>query len=224
MKLRRLLFVIVALGVSVAMTGCGASNMVKDTAIGAGAGALLGGIIGHAAGNTAAGAIIGGAVGGTAGAVIGHNMDKQAEEMQKNLDNAKVERVGESGINITLDSGILFAVGSDKLQASAKKAIEKLANILVKYPDTNILVEGDTDNTGSREGNQKLSERRAKAVADYAISLGVASSRITTVGKGDTNPVAPNTTVEGRAKNRRVEIGVVANEKMKEDAKAGNLN
>lgn len=205
-----------------AWAGCGASNTVKGGAIGTGAGALIGGIIGHAAGSTTTGAIIGGVVGGTAGALIGHNMDKQAEELKK-IEDAKVERVGE-GINITFDSGILFAVNSASLQPKAKESVQKLADVLKKYPDTNVIIEGNTDNTGSEELNQKLSEKRAKAVSDYVTTLGVSSSRLTTVGKGESNPVATNDTPEGRAKNRRVEIGIVANEKMKNDAATGKLN
>ncbi|MCU7490785.1 MAG: OmpA family protein [Ignavibacteria bacterium] len=205
-----------------AWAGCGASNTVKGGAIGTGAGALIGGIIGHAAGSTTTGAIIGGVVGGTAGALIGHNMDKQAEELKK-IEDAKVERVGE-GINITFDSGILFAVNSASLQPKAKESVQKLADVLKKYPDTNVIIEGNTDNTGSEALNQKLSEKRAKAVSDYVTTLGVSSSRLTTVGKGESNPVASNDTPEGRAKNRRVEIGIVANEKMKNDAATGKLN
>lgn len=204
-----------------AWAGCGASNAVKGGAIGTGAGALIGGIIGHATGSTTTGAIIGGVVGGTAGVLIGHNMDKQAEELKK-IEDAKVERVGE-GINITFDSGILFAVNSASLQPKAKESVQKLADVLKKYPDTNVIIEGNTDNTGSEELNQKLSEKRAKAVSDYVTTLGVSSSRLTTVGKGESNPVASNDTPEGRSKNRRVEIGIVANEKMKNDAANGNL-
>lgn len=222
MKTGRTLLTIVTICLSLSLVGCGASNALKGGAIGAGAGAVIGGLIGHATGSTATGAIIGGAVGGTAGAIIGHNMDKQAEEMKKNIENAKVERVGE-GINITFDAGILFAVNSSSLQPAAKESVKKLAEILNKYPDTNIMIDGNTDNTGKKEYNQKLSERRAKAVADYAIGLGVASSRITTIGNGDNKPVATNDTPEGRQKNRRVEVAIVANEKMKNDAATGKL-
>ena len=149
-------------------------------------------------------------------------MDKQAEELKK-IENAKVERVGE-GINITFDSGILFATGKSNLTAEAKASVKKLAEILVKYPDTNVMITGNTDNQGSDEMNQKLSEKRAEAVSNYAVSLGVLKSRLTTVGNGEANPVASNDTADGRAKNRRVEIGIVANEKMKADAQNGRLN
>lgn len=208
--------------VSLLFTGCDASNAVKGGAIGAAAGGVVGGVIGKVAGNTTLGAIIGAAVGGTAGALIGHNMDKQAEEIQNDIAGAKVERVGE-GIKITFDSGILFQTSSSKLEAQAKANIEKLSKILNKYPDTNILVVGFTDSTGKEDFNMKLSEQRAKSVVDYAVSLGVNASRFTYKGLGPQEPVASNDTPEGRQANRRVEIAVFANEKLKEAAEKGLL-
>lgn len=202
--------------------GCSASNTLKGGAIGAGAGGVLGAVIGKAAGNTAVGAIIGAAVGGTAGALIGHYMDKQAEEMQQDIQGAKVERVGE-GIKITFDSGILFDKASSALKPDAKTNINKLATILQKYPDTNILVEGHTDSDGSETYNQTLSEKRADAVATYAKAQGVAASRFTTMGYGESQPVASNDTVEGKAKNRRVEVAIFANDDLKKAAEKGNL-
>lgn len=208
--------------VSILVSGCGASKAVQGGAIGVAAGGVLGGVIGKVAGNTTLGAIIGAAVGGTAGALIGHHMDKQAEEMQKDIDNAKVERVGE-GIKITFDSGILFATNSSKLEAQAKVNIDKLAKILNKYPDTNIFVAGHTDITGKLDLNMKLSEQRAKSVVDYATSLGVSTSRFSMQGLGPNEPVATNDTPEGRQANRRVEVAVFANEKLKEAAEKGML-
>jgi outer membrane protein OmpA-like peptidoglycan-associated protein len=205
------------------VTGCGWSNKAKGGAIGAGAGGVAGGVIGRAQGHTALGAIIGAAVGGTAGALIGNHMDKQAEEMRRDMQNAKIERVGE-GIKITFDSGILFAIDSYQLQSTATANIESLVRVLNKYPDTNILVEGDTDNTGSDDYNLRLSERRAQSVADYQKSLGVAGSRISTVGLGESNPVASNDTEDGRRQNRRVEVAIFANEDLKKAAKDGRLN
>ena len=224
MKTKMYLVMVVAICISTALLmGCGASKAVQGGAIGAAGGAVVGGVIGHAAGNTAAGAIIGAAVGGTAGALIGHHMDKQAEEMRRDLQNAKIERVGE-GIKITFDSGILFDVNSAELQPVAKQNIEDLSRVLNKYPDTNVLIEGDTDNTGTEEYNQKLSERRAQAVADYHKLMGVAGSRISTVGLGETNPIASNETEAGRQQNRRVEIAIFANDKMKAAAERGELD
>jgi outer membrane protein OmpA-like peptidoglycan-associated protein len=215
---------IIALFVSVVFmqSGCASSNKVKGGAIGAGAGGAVGAIIGKQYGNTAAGAILGAAVGGTAGALIGRNMDKQAAEIEKNVKDAKVERVGE-GIKITFESGILFKTDSSTLQPKAKENVEKLSETLKKNPDTNILIEGHTDSDGSEEYNMKLSERRAQAVKDYLKSLGVSSSRLTTKGYGETQPVADNSTAEGKQANRRVEIAVMANENMKKAAEEGNL-
>lgn len=222
MKLKYFLPVVLSLSMF-AMLGCGASNAVKGGAIGTAAGGVVGGVIGHQYDNTALGAIIGAVVGGTAGVLIGKNMDKQAEEMRREVENAEIERVGE-GIKVTFDSGILFEFDSAELQPEAKKNIQSMADVLRKYPNSDILIEGDTDNTGSDEYNQKLSERRARAVADYQQSLGVSGSRIKTIGLGESNPVASNDSEDGRRQNRRVEIAVYANDDLKRAAEKGTLN
>ena len=201
---------------------CGASNTVKGGVIGGVGGAVVGGVIGNQFGNTALGAVIGAAVGGTAGALIGNNMDKQAEEMEKELEDAKVERVGE-GILISFDSGILFGYDSSTLQPEAKANISKLADILKKYPDSNILVTGHTDSDGSENYNQTLSEKRAQSVSDYTMYKGIISSRLSTVGLGETEPVASNDTADGKQLNRRVEIAIYASEEMKAAAERGEL-
>lgn len=223
MKSKMNIFVGVTLVVSIViMVGCGANNALKGGGIGAGVGGVAGGVIGNQFGNTAIGAIIGAAVGGTTGALIGRHMDRQAEEMRQDIENAKIERVGE-GIKITFDSGILFKIDSSELQSAAKSNIESLAKILNKYPDTNILIEGDTDNTGTEAYNQKLSERRAQAVADYQRNLSVDGSRISILGLGESNPIAANDTAYGREQNRRVEVAIFANDKLKKAAENGNL-
>lgn len=200
----------------------GMSKTTKGGVIGGGAGAVIGGIVGNRMGNTAAGAIIGAAVGGATGAVIGRRMDKQAEELEKSMEGAKVERVGEA-IRINFDSGILFAVNSAELSAGAKRDIDRLAETLQKYDGTNIIIEGHTDNTGSRELNQSLSERRAASVASYARMRGVDSSRMQAKGYAFDQPIAENTTEEGRQQNRRVEIIIVASEELKKAAESGEL-
>ncbi len=197
--------------------GCSSSKTVKGGVIGAGAGAVIGGIIGNAAGNTAVGAIIGAAVGGTAGALIGRYMDKQAEEIRRDIKNARVERIGE-GIKITFDSGLLFETNSSRLSSASEGNIRELAKILSKYDDTDILVEGHTDSTGSKEYNQKLSEQRADAVANFTKGQGVKGSRFTTFGYGETQPLSPNSTTTGRQANRRVEIAIMANDDLKDAA------
>ncbi|MGE5465517.1 MAG: OmpA family protein [Syntrophothermus sp.] len=208
---------------SLLSSGCNASKTVKGGAIGAGVGGVIGGAIGKHYGNTAAGAILGAAIGGTAGALIGNYMDKQAEEMKKDLAGAKIERIGE-GIKITFPSGILFATNSSTLQQSAKDDIQRLSKILNKYKDTNVLIEGHTDSDGSDEYNQKLSERRAAAVADFTRGNGVDGSRLQTVGYGESQPVAPNDNAVDKQKNRRVEIAVYANDKLKAAAENGELH
>lgn len=202
--------------------GCNASKALKGGAIGAGTGAVVGGIIGSRSDNTAQGAIIGAAIGGAAGAVIGKYMDKQAEELQKEMDNATVERVGE-GIKVTMNSGILFDFDSFALKTQAREDLISMAKVLNKYPDTKLLVEGHTDNIGRAAYNQKLSEQRAASVADFLKSNQVSSDRISQVGHGMDMPVADNSTDAGRRLNRRVEIVIIADEKLKEAAEKGTL-
>lgn len=217
------ILLISALALSVFIYSCGTSNAVKGGVIGGVAGGVVGGVIGHQSGNTALGAIIGAAVGGTAGALIGNYMDEQAEEMERDIAGAKIERVGE-GIKITFDSGIMFETNSSTLQPAAKTNISELAVILNKYPDTNILVTGHTDSDGTEQYNQTLSEKRAKSVSDYAMGQGVSSSRLSIIGLGETEPIATNETSEGKQLNRRVEIAIFANEDLKEAAENGEIN
>ena len=200
-----------------ASTGCSWNNAAKGGAIGAGAGGAAGAAIGHQSGNTAVGAIIGAAVGGATGALIGNEMDKRAAEMRKDIEGARIERIGE-GIKITFDSGLLFDFDKSNLRPQAKTNVESLATVLNKYDDTDIVVEGDTDNTGSEDYNVQLSERRAQSVTSYLVSLGVTGSRISQIGMGETNPVASNGTDYGRQQNRRVEVAIFANDKLKKAA------
>lgn len=197
-----------------------ATKTQKGTVIGSAAGGTIGAIIGKKAGNTAVGAIIGGAIGGTAGALIGRKMDRQAEELKQTIPNAEVIREGE-GIIVKFDSGILFDVNQTALKAAARTNIESLATSLKNNPETIVTIVGHTDATGTDEYNQKLSERRAEAVKSYAIAQGISGSRLNTQGRGETEPIEDNTTEDGRSKNRRVEIVIVANEKMKAEAKSG---
>ena len=196
-----------------------ATKTQKGAVIGAAAGGTIGAIIGKRAGNTAVGAIIGGAVGGTAGAVIGRKMDRQAEEIKQTVPNAEVIREGE-GIIVKFDSGILFDVDQSALKGAARTNIESLATSLKNNPQTNILIVGHTDATGTDAYNYKLSERRAASVKSYAVNQGIASSRLTTEGRGETEPISDNTSDTGKSQNRRVEIVIVANEAMKTEARS----
>jgi outer membrane protein OmpA-like peptidoglycan-associated protein len=198
------------------------SKSQKGTYIGAAGGAAAGAAIGKAAGNTAMGAILGAAVGGAAGYGIGRYMDKQAEELRRDLEGAEIERVGE-GIKITFRNGIQFAVNSSQLSEASRTNLDNLAETLKKYKDTNVLVEGHTDITGSHDYNMELSEDRAESVAAYLESLGVAKKRTTTEGYGPDQPVADNNTDYGRQQNRRVEVAIFANEKLKKKAEKGEL-
>jgi outer membrane protein OmpA-like peptidoglycan-associated protein len=221
-KLRDIILIAAVASLAFFSFSCSTSNAVKGGVIGGVGGAVVGGIVGNELGNTAMGAIIGAAVGGTAGVLIGNHMDKQAAEMEKDIEGAKIERVGE-GIKITFDSGILFGFDSSTLQPEAKTNISKLAVILKKYPDTNILIAGYTDSDGSEKYNQTLSEQRAKAVSDYSMYQGISSSRLSALGLGETEPVSSNDTEYGKALNRRVEIAIFANEELKAAAERGEL-
>jgi outer membrane protein OmpA-like peptidoglycan-associated protein len=193
------------------------SKTKQGAVIGAGSGAVVGGLIGKAAGSTIVGAILGAAVGGAAGAYIGRYMDKQAAEMQKDLEGAKVERIGE-GIKITFDSGLLFDVDKSTLRDTSQANLVDLARILNKYPDTNILLEGHTDSSGAEDYNLKLSKERAEAVAFFLAEHEVSSSRFSVKGYGEVQPIATNDTEEGRQQNRRVDVAIMANDKLKKAA------
>jgi len=199
-----------------------ANDKQKGAVIGATGGAVIGGVIGNnvGEGNTALGAIIGGVVGGAAGAYIGNRMDEQAKQIEEEIPGAEVERVGE-GINVTFDetSGVFFDTEKYNINAQSGEALNRLANIFKEYPDSNILIEGHTDSTGADAYNLTLSKNRAQAVTDYLRNKGVSSGRMNTKWYGETQPKYDNSTVEGRAKNRRVELAIVANEELIEEAK-----
>ncbi len=201
------------------MAGCKSMNKTqKGAAVGTAGGAAVGAVIGKASGNTALGAIIGATVGGVTGAVIGRKMDKQAEEIKNEVPGVKVERV-EEGIVVEFSSEILFGFDRSDLTADAKSKLSDLSKVLTKYPDTDIEIQGHTDNKGTDAYNMRLSERRANSVSAYLRTLNVAASRISIKGFGESAPEYTNETDEGRSQNRRVEFLITANEKMKEEAR-----
>ena len=208
----------------VAFTAVGCStwenmgNRERGAVIGAGGGAVAGGVIGNQVGNTAAGAIIGAAIGGAAGAIIGHQMDQQAEELD-DIAGADVQRVGE-GIVVTFDSGILFDFDSDALKTNARSNLSELAASLQRHPDVDVMIVGHTDATGTDDYNMNLSYRRANSAAQYLQQQGVASSRIETAGRGESEPIASNDDEAGRAENRRVEVAIFASEDLQDEARA----
>jgi hypothetical protein len=206
------------------LSGCGLSNTAKGAGIGAGAGAIIGAGVGRVAGNTALGAIIGGVVGGTAGALIGKKMDKQKKELEEQVKNAKIESVNEGqAIRVTFDSGILFATNSSTLSSTSQNSLRSFAANLKANSQTDMLIIGHTDNTGSDRINDPLSLNRASSVRSFLSAQGVDSSRMRVDGKGSHEPVADNSTASGRKENRRVEVYIIPNKAMVEAAQNGTL-
>ena len=220
---------------AVVMSMAGGCNTVKKTnkaqrgaVIGAAAGGVIGGVIGNNVGNgnTVLGVIIGSVVGGVAGGVIGNKMDKQAEKIKNEIPGAEVQRVGE-GIIVTFSEknpdgskmGVYFDFDKSEITPNSKLALNKLIQIFKEYPETNLLVEGHTDDKGADTYNLTLSERRAMAVGNYLKANNISASRLTINWYGETQPKVENTTDANRADNRRVEFAITANEKMKEEAR-----
>ncbi|NJX14142.1 OmpA family protein [Tamlana crocina] len=220
------IFMLVAV-LAISFTNCkavqNANNKQKGAVIGATGGAILGAIIGNnvgKGGNGELGAVIGGVVGGTAGVLIGNKMDKQAQKIEEEIPGAEVERV-DDGIVVTFDesSGVYFDTNKYSINSASQATLNKLIGVFKEYPDTNILVVGHTDSQGAEEYNMTLSKNRAYAVTNYLSNNGISSGRLTTNWFGETQPMHDNSTAEGRAKNRRVNVAILPNEKMIEEAK-----
>ena len=220
------------------LSGCNVNNATKGGIIGGSGGAALGAIVGQLIGkdgkSTAIGAAIGTAVGTTAGVIIGKKMDK-AKAAAEAVANAQVQEItdanGLKAVQVTFDSGILFATGSATLSSTAKSSLAQFAtNVLIPNPDMDVAIQGHTDNTGFKgvksaqenaDRNQQLSLNRANSVSSYLTSLGVPASQIKAVeGLGQTSPVADNSTAAGKAKNRRVEVFIYASQEMIDAANA----
>ncbi len=196
-------------------TGCESMNRTqKGTLTGSAVGAGLGALIGKRSGHTGRGALIGGAVGALSGGLVGNYMDRQAVALAAVADTS---REGD-GIIVTMKDKILFDVDSATLKPASLSSVDKIAGVLTQYPKTTITVAGHTDSTGKADYNHRLSERRANAVKFALAERGVTSDRITAVGFGPERPVGPNTTPDGRAENRRVELHIVPNEELKQEA------
>lgn len=198
-----------------------ANNKQKGAVIGAAGGAVIGGVIGNnvGKGNTVLGAIIGGVVGGVAGGYIGDRMDRQAERIEEEVPGAVVNRVGE-GINVTFteDAGVYFDTNKSAVKGTSATTLDKLAGIFKEYPKSVILIEGHTDSAGPEDYNMNLSKSRAVSVTNYLVSQGISADRFTTKWYGENQPKADNATAEGKAQNRRVELGIIASEALKEEA------
>jgi outer membrane protein OmpA-like peptidoglycan-associated protein len=176
---------------------------------GAAAGAIVGAVIGNQGGNNRTGAVVGAAAGAAIGAAIGHRMDKQQQELQQ-IQGVEVSRPSEGEISVNLTNDILFDFNSSSLRPQSQQTLRDLASNFRNYPDEQVTVEGHTDSVGTPSYNQTLSEQRASSVSNYLASEGVPSSRITSIGYGETRPKATNDTPEGRQLNRRVEIHIRA--------------
>ena len=212
--------VVVVVVAAIALSSCATLSKKSEGAmIGAGVGGAVGAVVGNQTGSTARGAIVGAVVGGAAGAIIGHQMDQQAKELKQNIAGATVERVGE-GIQVTFASGLLYDIDSDHVRPEAASNLRNLAASLEKHPNTDLLIVGHTDSTGTSEYNQGLSERRARSTSAYLTAQGVRASRLRTSGRGEAEPVAANATEAGRQLNRRVEVAIFANA----DARAASGN
>jgi outer membrane protein OmpA-like peptidoglycan-associated protein len=175
----------------------------ERTAIGAGGGAAVGAGVGALAGGWE-GAAIGALVGGVAGGAIGNYLDKQQQELQAVADARRTE----TGILINLKSSLLFTTDSAVLRPAAVEQIAQLGDVLAKYPDDRIRIQGHTDSSGSPAHNEELSLRRAEAVRDVLASRGVNSQQMLVEGLGAAQPIADNSSPEGRAQNRRVELHI----------------
>lgn len=217
---------------AISLTNCkavqNANNKQKGAVIGAAGGAVIGAIIGNnvgKGGNGELGAVIGGVVGGTAGVIIGNQMDKQAQKIEEEIPGAKVERIDDA-IVLTFDesSGVYFATEQYNINMASQTTLNKLSSVFLEYPNTNILVVGHTDSAGSEAYNMTLSKNRAYAVTNYLINKGLSTGRFTTNWFGETQPMYDNSTAEGRAKNRRVNVAILPNQKMIDDAKKQATN
>jgi outer membrane protein OmpA-like peptidoglycan-associated protein len=209
-------FLTLLIVVSFLAVGCAApqNNQEKGTRYGAAGGAVAGALLGQAIGGNTTSTLIGVGVGALAGGVIGNqvgkNMDEQEAAMRRELaavDAANIQRTADV-LAVTFKSDYLFAVGSANLNAGAFNEISRVSRVLNQYPDTSIQIAGHTDSTGSEQTNQVLSETRADNVKNALVGQGVHPNRITTLGFGESSPIADNSNEGGRQLNRRVVITI----------------
>lgn len=210
---------IVAVSVVLLASACSTVNpytqekQTSKAAQGAGIGAAAGAVIGLLTkGDKLQNALIGAGVGAMAGGGAGYYMDVQEAKLRQKLQGTGVS-VTRSGNNITLNmpGNITFASNSADLNGSFFPVLDSVGLVLKEYDKSVVEVAGHTDNTGSKELNQGLSERRASTVANYLQSRGLNSKRFIVVGAADAHPVASNSTPQGRQQNRRVELTIVPN-------------
>jgi outer membrane protein OmpA-like peptidoglycan-associated protein len=195
------------------VTGCANSDM-SNTQKGAAIGAVAGALLGKGTGDHDKSRYVwGAAVGALAGAAIGNYMDQQEQEFRDELAGSGVEVIREGDtIRLQLPGAITFATNSASISQGFYPVLTDVVKVLNKYEKTTLVIEGHTDNTGSLEYNQTLSLNRANAVRNHFMGNGVDQRRLTTMGFGPTQPVADNSTDDGRQLNRRVELRIVPNQ------------
>jgi len=222
------LFIFVCI-TALAFAGC-ATQTGTGAAVGTGLGAAVGAAAGQAIGrdtsSTLIGAAIGAAVGGLTGTAIGHYMDKQEQSMRQAIANSEAASVQREQavlaeaksdstkktvdvLTVTFKSDYLFNVNSSALLPGAYDEVQRVAKVLTQYPETDIQIAGHTDSTGSEDYNQKLSVNRAESVKNALIGMGVNPTRLTTIGYGESKPIASNNTESGKQLNRRVEVRII---------------
>lgn len=200
--------------IATSLLGACATTTDRNTAIGAGSGAVLGGVVGAAVsdrGNKNEGAAIGAVVGGVLGAVVGNQYGDRIEQSMRNIfsgSGVNVTRMDDGSLRVNLDSDVSFATGSAQLRTGAYSTLDKVVTVARQYPNSTIGVVGHTDNVGNAASNQTLSVARANSVKDYLITRNISGSRINATGRGSSQPMADNASEAGRAQNRRVEIFV----------------
>jgi len=186
------------------------NSATKGAIIGAVSGALIGLATGDDADERRKRALIGAAAGGAVGAGVGYYFDQQEAALRQELLNSgvQVKRVGEDQLVLVMENGIGFQTDSSLLNSSIYNSLNGVARVLVEYPETQLIIEGHTDSTGSDDYNQRLSQQRADSVRSYLVGQKVASARLFTQGQGERMPICDNSTAAGRTCNRRVEISI----------------
>ena len=209
---------------ALALSGCAAggpgfgqdnrpfTNTESGVLIGAASGAVIGAIAYKE--NRSRGAVIGAIGGGIAGGAVGAYMDKQKQDLEKAMaqeiqaGQARIDKMPNDVLRITMTNQTAFDTDSTTIKPGFHSTMDKLADVVVRYGKTTLTVVGHTDNVGSNDYNQKLSERRSHSVAQYLESRRVNGMRLALAGKGETQPIASNANEPGRQQNRRVEIYV----------------
>ena len=207
--------VIIVATMATFMTACTTmDDPNRQAKIGAAVGAAAGAVVGYAVEGDAGGAAVGAVAGAAAGGGIGYYMDNQQKEMEAALaeeqarHDLEIKRLEDETLKIDVSSEISFDFGKADLKAAFMPTLQKVSEILVRYPKTVIHVVGHTDSVGSESYNMDLSRHRAQSVINYFVLQGISQSRLVTVGRGETEPRASNNTEAGRQLNRRVEIYV----------------